>query len=182
MRRKGRRVGLIDEFVQDGPVPTRHVPPRPVEAGTSRLIDGVALHALAGGADARGSLFELLSARDGPIEPIVHVYQVHAQPGSVRAWVLHRHQDDRLAFISGTFRVVLFDQRPGSPSFGRLDVLDVGQDRPCLLRIPRFVIHGVQNRGEATASFVNMPTRVYDPADPDKWRLPADHPGIPYRF
>jgi dTDP-4-dehydrorhamnose 3,5-epimerase len=44
------------------------------------------------------------------------------------------------------------------------------------------VVHGVQNRGSENAYFINMPTRAYDPAAPDKSRLPANHPGIPYVF
>jgi hypothetical protein len=35
--------------------------------------------------DDRGGLCELLTVRDGPIELIVHVYQVLAAPGSIRA-------------------------------------------------------------------------------------------------
>lgn len=172
----------IEDFIQDPPTAALAAPARCIAAEWPDLIAGVAIHQLSRGADARGALNELLTTRDGPIDPIVHIYQVHAEPGSVRAWVLHRRQDDRLAFTNGAMRVVLYDPRPDSPSLGRLNVFDLGAARPCLLRIPRHVVHGVQNRGEAIATFVNMPTRAYDPADPDKWRLPADHPGIPYRF
>jgi dTDP-4-dehydrorhamnose 3,5-epimerase len=61
-------------------------------------------------------------------------------------------------------------------------VLDVGAENPVLLTIPPLVVHGVQNRGAADVQFVNMPTRAYDPARPDKARLPYGHPGIPYVF
>jgi len=60
--------------------------------------------------------------------------------------------------------------------------IDAGESNKVLLTIPPGVVHGVHNRGLAAATFINMPTRAYDPANPDKSRLPYNHPGIPYRF
>jgi len=146
------------------------------------VIDGVTLRARPVHSDARGSLCELLTTRGEPIEPIVHVYQVTANPGSIRAWIYHRRQHDRLAFVNGRFRIALYDIRPGSPTFGMLNVFVLGRDQPSLLRIPSYVIHGVQNLGRETATFVNMPTKAYEPMRPDKCRLPADDPRIPFSF
>ncbi len=146
------------------------------------IIEGVTATPLVGNADARGSLFELLTTRDSPIEPIVHVYQVVTAPGSIRAWVYHRHQHDRLAFIMGQFKVALYDSRPGSLTESRLNVFAVGAEQPCLLRIPPFVIHGVHNCGTEWAGFINMPTNVYYRNRPDKARLPYNDPRIPYDF
>ena len=145
-------------------------------------IDGVQLYRLVTHADDRGDLTVLLSQHYAPFEIVPHVYQVTTAPGSVRAWVYHKRQHDRLAYTNGDIRVVLYDLRPGSPTHGKLNVLDVGSGNKVLLVIPPFVVHGVQNRGDSDAAFMNMPTRAYDPADPDKSRLPWDHPGIPYRF
>jgi dTDP-4-dehydrorhamnose 3,5-epimerase len=134
-------------------------------------------------ADRRGDLTVLLSTQYGTFEPHPpHVYSVTADPGSVRAWVFHRLQHDRLAFTNGNFRVVLYDLRPEAPTYLQMNVLDVGDTNKVLLTIPPFVVHGVQNVGWDKASFINMPTRAYDPARPDKARVPMDHPGIPYKF
>ena len=133
-------------------------------------------------ADSRGSLSELLTTRDGPIEPIVHVYQVTAEAGSIRAWVYHRWQYDRLAFTNGRFRIALYDIRPDSPTVNMLNVFVLGRERPGLLRLPPYVIHGVQNVGNEVAMFINMPTKAYDPGEPDKCRLPAGDIRIPFNF
>ena len=169
----------IDEFIQDRAYPK--AVPEPARQG-GELIAGVSTRPLRVNRDGRGSLIELLTTRDGEIEPIVHVYLVRAAPLSVRAWVIHKYQFDRLAFTTGDFRVVLFDPRPDSPTHGKLNVFDVGLRQPIMLTIPPFVAHGVQNRGDAAATFVNLPTKAWDPADPDKFRVAADHPGIPWRF
>ncbi|MGD9924686.1 MAG: polysaccharide biosynthesis protein, partial [Pseudorhodoplanes sp.] len=113
----------IEDFVADSPTVATISPGAPIDE--PRLIEGVVLTSLTSGADHRGSLSELLTTRDGLDDPIVHVYQVFANPGSVRAWVFHRLQDDRLAFTNGRLRVVLYDLRPDSPTYGQLDILDL---------------------------------------------------------
>ena len=145
-------------------------------------IDGVEMRRLCTHGDNRGDLTVLLSDRYVPGASTPHVYLVTAEPGSVRAWVFHRRQSDRLAFTNGDFRVVLYDLRPESRTFGVLNVLDLGGANRIQLTIPPFVVHGVQNRGTTAASFVNMPTNAYHEATPDKARLAQNHPGIPYVF
>jgi dTDP-4-dehydrorhamnose 3,5-epimerase len=145
-------------------------------------IDGVVLRRLVTHSDARGDLTVLLSRKYVADAMTPHVYLVRAAAGSVRAWVFHRRQSDQLAFAMGSFRVVLQDLRPGSPTHGLVMVLEVGANNPVQLTIPPFVIHAVQNYGTSDAHFINMPTAAYDPAWPDKSRIPIDHPEAPYRF
>jgi dTDP-4-dehydrorhamnose 3,5-epimerase len=172
----------LDDFAPDPPKPPAPASSADAAVNPLDIIDGVTATPLLGNADARGSLFEVLTTRDGPIEPIVHVYQVVAAPGSIRAWVYHRHQHDRLAFAVGRFEIVLYDLRPGSRTANRLNVFHVGARQPCLVRVPPLVVHGVRNAGAETADFINLPTKAYDRAFPDKARLPYGDPRIPYVF
>lgn len=170
----------LDDFRAD--TPWQEAEPTLSEVRIADQIDGVVMRRLTTHADGRGDLTVLLSAHYVPETSTPHVYLVTAAPGSIRAWVYHERQADRLAFTNGDIRVVLFDLRPDSPTHGRLNVIDVGAANRLQLTIPAFVVHAVQNIGTGPAHFVNMPTRAYDPANPDKARLPQDHPGIPYSF
>jgi dTDP-4-dehydrorhamnose 3,5-epimerase len=152
------------------------------EVWIDNQIEGVRLNRLVTHKDGRGDLTVLLSDLNGAIVPIPHVYSVTAAPGSIRGWVYHKRQSDRLAYTNGDLRVVLYDIRADSMTRGALNVIDAGESNKVLLTIPPGVVHGVHNRGVAAATFINMPTRAYDPAHPDKSRLPYNHPGIPYRF
>ena len=173
----------LDDFEQDPPTrPLIQASQASTDFSTEDLIDGVTLTSLSLGADKRGQLNELLTMRDGGHDPIVHVYQVQAAPGSLRAWLYHKIQMDRLAFTNGSFRVVLYDLRPDSKTYRKLNVFDLGDERRCRLHIPPLVIHGVQNIGSTYANFVNMPTAIYYPDRPDKYRLRPDHPEIPHQF
>jgi dTDP-4-dehydrorhamnose 3,5-epimerase len=145
-------------------------------------IAGCTAVRLAENGDQRGTLIELMTTRDGPIEPLVHINQVDAGPRSLRGWIYHRLQSDRLCFTSGRFKVVLYDLRADSPTSGKFNELIVGRENKVLLTIPPLVVHGVQNLEDMTSTFLNMPTRAYDHADPDKYRLPGDSPLIAYSF
>jgi dTDP-4-dehydrorhamnose 3,5-epimerase len=170
----------LEDFVDDRP--WSPAAPQLAEIAIPGQIAGVRLRRLSRNGDARGDLTVLMSNLADPEQVTPHVYLVTTAPRSIRAWVFHRRQSDRLAFCRGNIRIVLYDLRPDSPTHGALNVIDAGEANPIQLTIPPFVVHAVQNRGDAEAIFVNMPTRAYDPAWPDKSRLPQDHPGIPYVF
>jgi len=137
-------------------------------------IEGCQAISLHANSDHRGHLIELLTSRHEPTGPVPHIYQVFAEPHSVRAWIYHAVQTDRLCFTNGLFRIVLFDLREDSPTFERRVELLAGEDEPIRLIIPPFVAHGVQNLGTTRGSYVNMPDRVYNLESPDKYRVPAD--------
>lgn len=170
----------LEDFVDDKPWT-----PDPSDNEEIRIenqISGVELRRLSTKSDGRGDLTVLLSNQRNTDLDKPHVYLVTAAAQSLRGWVYHKRQSDRLAFLSGQLRVVLYDLRPDSPTYRELNVLNLGAANKILLTIPPFVVHAVQNLGDTDAQFINMPTRAYDPANPDKSRLPVGHPGIPYQF
>jgi dTDP-4-dehydrorhamnose 3,5-epimerase len=114
--------------------------------------------------------------------PIVHVYQSRLFPGAIGAWSCHEKAVDRLFVNAGHLKVVLFDGREDSPTFGRISELFVGDARPTFLVIPPGVWHGLQNLGSTDALILNYPTNAYKYTDPDHWRLPYDTEQIPYTW
>ena len=147
------------------------------------LIDGVRVRAATTIVDERGTVCELYDPAWGfTEEPLVFVYQITIRPGQVKGWVVHYEQDDRLFFSFGSSKVVLYDLRDESPTRGMVNELCFSEHNRSLLRIPRGVVHAVQNIGSVDAMYLNMPTRPYNHADPDKFRFPLDSPAIPYRF
>lgn len=170
----------LNDFTDDKAWTPEHPPLS--ELSIEGQIDGVVMQRLITNSDSRGDLTVLMSNLYDKTHIAPHVYLVTAAPKSVRAWVYHKHQYDRLAYTQGDIRVVLYDLRKESPSYGKLNVLDVGDNNKLLLTIPPFVVHGVQNRGDHSAQFINTPTNAYDPSNPDKSRIPRDTPDIPYTF
>jgi dTDP-4-dehydrorhamnose 3,5-epimerase len=114
--------------------------------------------------------------------PVVHIYQSRLFPGAIGAWSCHTKSIDRLFVNQGHLKVVLFDGREESSTFGRIVELHVGDARPAFVVLPTGVWHGLQNLGSTDALVLNYPTRAYDYEDPDHWRLPFDTDQIPYTW
>ena len=114
--------------------------------------------------------------------PVVQVYQSRLYPAAIGAWSCHARTVDRLFVNQGHLKVVLFDGREESPTFGRVMELHTGDARPAFVVIPIGVWHGLQNLGAYDALVLNCPTRGYDYEDPDHYRLPFDSPEIPYSW
>jgi dTDP-4-dehydrorhamnose 3,5-epimerase len=147
------------------------------------LIEGVQVRRPPTHADERGTICEVYDLRWGfTDDPLVYVYYVTIRPGQVKGWVLHREQNDRMFAFGGIVRIVLYDARTDSDSFGRVNVFHFGEHDRALLSIPAGVWHAVQNVGHEDAAFINLPSRPYQHDDPDKYRLPLDNDVIPYRL
>ncbi len=115
-------------------------------------------------------------------DPLVYVYYVTLRPGSIRGWVVHRKQDDRIFTAGGALQWAFFDDRADSPTRGLLNVHTWSERNRVLFTIPVGVYHAVKNVGVTEAHFVNMPNQPYDHADPDKFRLPLENDLIPFAF
>jgi dTDP-4-dehydrorhamnose 3,5-epimerase len=147
------------------------------------VIDGVVVRYQQPIEDRRGEVVEVYRPSWGlHDDPLVYVYQVRIRPGAIKGWVVHEHQEDRLFFVTGVVRWGLYDDRADSPTRGLGNDLVFCDRAAALLIIPRGVYHAVRNIGSTDAVFINMPTRSYEHASPDKLRLPLKNALIPFDF
>lgn len=147
------------------------------------LIEGVKVRRLRSIEDRRGDITEMYDPAWG-IHPgaMVFAYQVSIHPGAVRGWEMHKIQDDRIFISRGFMRWVLFDMRPESPTYRRLNTVVASHLNRMLMIVPTGVVHAVQNIGQEEAVFINFPTVPYNHKDPDKYRLPLKNDVIPFDF
>jgi dTDP-4-dehydrorhamnose 3,5-epimerase len=110
------------------------------------------------------------------------VFQVTLGAHGVSAWHVHLDTTDRLFVNDGQVKIVLYDARAGSPTYGRINEFRLGDRRPGLVVIPPGVWHGVQNLRVEESRVVNLVDVAYEYENPDHWRLPADTAEIPYSF
>ncbi len=146
----------------------------------SAMIDGVVIKQLRVIPDERGHLMEMLRSDDEVFEKFGQSYVTTTYPGVVKAWHMHRIQDDNVVCVRGMIKLALFDDREGSPTRGTVQEIFMGEHRPVLVHIPKEVYHGWKCVSEYEAYVVNMPTALYNYDDPDEHRLPWDAPEIPY--
>ena len=147
------------------------------------LPHGVVLRDIQTHVDDRGIVFELFDTRWGAHpDPMVFSYCFTIRPGKIKGWGVHREHDDRYAMLFGEMKVVLYDDRPNSPTCGLVSEVMLTEHRRQLFTIPAGVWHANQNIGAKDTVTVNFPTIQYDHSNPDKYRLPLDTDQIPYRF
>ncbi|MCX6355309.1 MAG: dTDP-4-dehydrorhamnose 3,5-epimerase family protein [Candidatus Aureabacteria bacterium] len=144
------------------------------------MIEGVKIKQLKANADERGYLQEVLRSDEEFFEGFGQVYVSLNYPGVVRAWHYHKKQVDFITIIKGMAKVVAYDAREGSPTFGEVNEFFVGDQNRILVRIPELVMHGYKTVGTEPCVIMNMPTKGYDRDHPDEYRIPPHDNTIPY--
>lgn len=143
-------------------------------------IEGVKIKHLTVIPDERGRLTEMLRRDDDIFTKFGQVYLTTAYPGVVKAWHYHKKQADNFVVVKGMMKVVLYDAREGSSTFGRINEFFMGDYNLMLLRIPEGVYHGFKCISETEAMVINIPTEPYNHQTPDEYRVPPHSKDIPY--
>ena len=144
------------------------------------MIQGVETKKLRVLSDERGRLMEMLRADDPLFEKFGQAYLTTAYPGVVKGWHYHKKQTDHFTVVQGMMKVVLYDSRRDSATYGEVNEFFMGVHNQILLKIPRFVYHGFKCISETEALVINLPTEVYDYAEPDEFRVHPHENDIPY--
>jgi dTDP-4-dehydrorhamnose 3,5-epimerase len=144
------------------------------------MIDGAKVKKLRTIPDERGRLMEVLRADDPEFIKFGQVYVTTAYPGVTKAWHYHKKQTDNFCCIKGMMKVVLYDDREGSPTMGQVNEFFMGEHNEIMLQIPPFVWHGFKCISDTEAMVMNCSTEPYNAASPDEFRKPAHESDIPY--
>ena len=128
-----------------------------------------------------GPVLHLLRPGGARPEDAGEVYFSEVEPGAVKAWKLHTRMTQNMAVPVGRVRFALYDDRPDSPSRGRLAEYELGRpDSWGFLRIPPGVWYGFAGVAESASLVVNCPDMAHDPAESE--RAPADSDAVPYKW
>jgi len=124
--------------------------------------------------DDRGFLMELMRPDWKEFKGWGQVYVTMCLPHTVKGFHYHYNQIDNFNCVSGMAKLVLFDDRPDSPTRGIINEFFIGELNPSLVVIPNYVWHGFMALGEERAIIVNCPTKMYNYEEPDEYRAPFD--------
>ena len=107
-----------------------------IRRGVDRMIEGVIVHPLKQIPDERGKVMHMLKATDPHFERFGEIYFSMVYPGVVKGWHRHARMTLNYAVVIGTIKLVLYDDRTGSPTQGKLEELFVGDSNYCLVKVP----------------------------------------------
>ena len=100
-------------------------------------------------------------------------------PGTIRAW--HRHaraQVDYFLALQGAMKIVCYDDRCDSPTFGHLVEINVNEHKLQLVRIPGHYWHGNVVIGNTPLLMIYFVSKLYDYQNPDEERRPWNDSSI----
>jgi dTDP-4-dehydrorhamnose 3,5-epimerase len=126
-------------------------------------IDGVIWKPLRKYTDARGWLCELFRNDELPaaFHPVM-AYISMTDAGIARGPHEHVDQADFFCFLGpSNFKMYLWDNRQGSPTYGNHQTDVVGADKPMALVVPVGVVHAYKNVGGECGLVFNAPNRLF---------------------
>lgn len=128
-------------------------------------IAGVKIAELVARKDERGQFIETFRKEWFPERTWdkIQTNRSDSKAGVLRGLHYHHRQVDYWYVPYGTIRVGLADLRPGSPTYGRSAVLELGEDNPIGLFIPIGVAHGFVALTDATLTY--LVDNYYDNSD-----------------
>lgn len=144
------------------------------------MIDGVKIIPLTQIPDERGKVMHMLKATDPHFIRFGEIYFSCCWPGAIKAWHIHQSITLNYAVVTGRAKLVLYDNRPHSPTRGELMELFLGEDNYCLVQIPPGVTNGYKAYGDTLVVLANCATEPHDPHE--LIRIDPFTPDIPYNW
>lgn len=144
------------------------------------LIDGVKVHQLKPIVDERGYLMEMMRSDDPDFKGFGQTYVTSVNEGVVKAWHYHEKQTDTFICIYGLIKVVLYDCREDSPTYGIINEFFIGDRNPQRVQIPPKVMHGFKGVNPGYSLVMNLPDQLFNYEKPDEFRVPPHDNDIPY--
>jgi dTDP-4-dehydrorhamnose 3,5-epimerase len=143
------------------------------------MIDGVCVQPLRKIPDERGYIMHMMRRDDPDFREFGEIYFSCVYPGVVKAWHIHKVMTLNYAVVTGMIKLVLYDDRPDSPTRGELLELFVGDQNYVRVTVPPLVWNGFKGCGTTPAIVANCATHPHDPEeilreDPFASRIPYD--------
>lgn len=115
------------------------------------MIDGVIIKPLRQIPDERGAIIKMQESTDPEFAGFGEVYFSTVLPGVVKGWHLHEANVLNYNVVHGMIKLVMFDDRDGSPTRGELQEVFLGDRNRVLVQIPAGVWNGFKGIGTVEA-------------------------------
>jgi dTDP-4-dehydrorhamnose 3,5-epimerase len=150
------------------------------EVLTAADVEGVGVFPLKQFADERGKVMHMLRADAPHFERFGEIYFSVIRPGAIKAWKRHRVVTQNLAVPLGRIRLVVFDSREASRTFGAVQEMDLGEGDYALVRIPPMLWYGFRGMAAGDSLIANCASLPHDPAEAES--ISPDSGLVPYRW
>ncbi len=132
------------------------------------MIDGVIIQELKQITDERGKVMHMLRCDSPLFEKFGEIYFSVVNPGIVKAWKRHKRMTQNFSVPIGTIKLVIYDNRDGATSYGRTEIMEIGEENYCLVKIPPLVWYGFQCISFKRALIANCSDIPHDPGEAEQ--------------
>lgn len=145
------------------------------------IIAGVTFTHLRQINDERGAVLHMLRSDASEFIRFGECYFSEILPGAIKAWKRHHIQTQNIAVPVGRIRVVIYDNREDSSSFGCLQVIELGRpDAYFRIQIAPKLWYGFTCLGGTPALVANCADFPHDPAESEQMAIDSGY--IPYTW
>jgi dTDP-4-dehydrorhamnose 3,5-epimerase len=144
------------------------------------MIEGLVVHELRQISDERGKVMHMLRADSPLFTRFGEIYFSIVNPGVVKAWKRHLKMTQYFAVPVGKIKLVIYDDRKDSVSCEKVDVIEIGVDNYCLVKIPPQLIYGFKGISSVPALVANCTNMPHDPNEVEGFDINSTE--IPYKW
>jgi dTDP-4-dehydrorhamnose 3,5-epimerase len=112
--------------------------------------------------DDRGRVMHMLRVDNPLYQNFGEIYFSEILPGVVKAWKRHKKMTQLIAVPIGKIKLVIYDGREGSESQYHSQVMEIGRDNYCLVKIPFGLWYGFKCISDIPAIIVNCTDLPHD--------------------
>lgn len=126
----------------------------------NNLINGVKITPLKKISDERGMVLHLMKNNSHIFKKFGEVYFSITNPGVIKGWKKHLEMTQNFSVPSGKIKIVLYDGREKSLSYGKVNILFLSLEDYRLLTIPPEIWYSfktVSNSPSMIANFASIP-------------------------
>ncbi len=126
------------------------------------MIEGVKITSLKKIDDEKGSILPMLRSDSEVFKSFGEIYFSTIYYNSIKAWHLHKKAILNYACIKGEVKLVLFDDRKNSNSFGVYKEFILSPKNYFLITIPPFIWNGFKGLDNSESIIANCITLPHD--------------------
>ncbi len=128
-------------------------------------IDGCKLTPLRIIPGEKGDVMHALRCTDEGFSAFGEAYFSSVKNGETKGWKRHRRMTLNLVVPVGSIRFRLHDERPGSPSFGQFDEVELSPQHYHRLTVPPGIWLAFEGLGDGLNLLLNIADMPHDPEE-----------------
>ena len=144
------------------------------------MIEGVIIQELKQQVDERGKVMHMLRCDSPFFKKFGEIYFSVVNPGIVKGWKRHNKMTQHFAVPVGKIRLVIYDGRKDSKTYGEIEEIEIGEDKYCLVKVIPLLWYGFKGISVNPALIANCTDLPHDPNEVEQ--LPISNNKIPYKW